>query len=491
MYVFMYLVIHRKFSLTRLNLHIALLAADQSGCIIVDSTRRGKQYPDSFNATVPLWCGVINTILFGTASGRPPSSQHSTCDVNSEVNTRNAKSSKGKPLCQSNFVGPPWMPASQHASIQAVITETVSSLPGYVLTHIRNMLSSKLRKPLQPLWVAVVDEMLDIQGEEASCENILSSPSDCDFIPVVLLSVSEDRSESQHREEGFSWFYVKGAGDDQENWCRGLQPSVFWMLEENILSLDDPDSVDEAVDKIVAANCENMKLLDDNNVASDDLVSFGDTMICNNTSHRPVAVVDMLSNYDALIVVDTTLDGPSSVPLDEHAANIHRIHIGSSTKKKSDQELWQDYIASCLQFYIKIVKKKRESTTDNSLPKILIHSSSTACDDAQGGITVALLLCFFEIDFKYMLNSRKFSQRSISKVDVQVWCGLVQSMIPKAVMSRTMMKELNKFFVVGSVVVRNDDDKGSGELDTSLTLLTGNQSRLMTVYKLYQGLDVH
>jgi hypothetical protein len=64
-------------------------------------------------------------------------------------------------------------------------------------------------------------------------------------------------------------------------------------------------------------------------------------------------------------------------------------------------------------------------------------------------------------------------------------------MIPKAVMSRTMMKELNKFFVVGSVTVRNDDDKGSGELDTSLTLLTGNQSRLMTVYKLYQGLDVH
>jgi tRNA A64-2'-O-ribosylphosphate transferase len=30
------------------------------GCVIVDSTRKGKHFPDSFNRTVPIWCCVIN-----------------------------------------------------------------------------------------------------------------------------------------------------------------------------------------------------------------------------------------------------------------------------------------------------------------------------------------------------------------------------------------------------------------------------------------------
>lgn len=36
-------------------------------------------------------------------------------------------------------------------------------------------------------------------------------------IPVVLFSCSEDIAEGAHREE-HSWHYIKGAGDDEENW---------------------------------------------------------------------------------------------------------------------------------------------------------------------------------------------------------------------------------------------------------------------------------
>ena len=28
--------------------------------ILVDSTRRGKRYPDALSKTVPIWCSVIN-----------------------------------------------------------------------------------------------------------------------------------------------------------------------------------------------------------------------------------------------------------------------------------------------------------------------------------------------------------------------------------------------------------------------------------------------
>ncbi|CAN0417300.1 unnamed protein product, partial [Ectocarpus sp. 13 AM-2016] len=40
------------FSYTRLNIHLAAAAAAAGGCIVVDSTRAGKRFPDSFTATV-------------------------------------------------------------------------------------------------------------------------------------------------------------------------------------------------------------------------------------------------------------------------------------------------------------------------------------------------------------------------------------------------------------------------------------------------------
>ena len=33
-------------------------------CVIVDSTRRGKSMPDAISKTVPIWCAVINRIVF-------------------------------------------------------------------------------------------------------------------------------------------------------------------------------------------------------------------------------------------------------------------------------------------------------------------------------------------------------------------------------------------------------------------------------------------
>ena len=33
-------------------------------CIIVDSTRRGKRMPDALSKTVPIWCAVLNRLLF-------------------------------------------------------------------------------------------------------------------------------------------------------------------------------------------------------------------------------------------------------------------------------------------------------------------------------------------------------------------------------------------------------------------------------------------
>lgn len=52
-----------SFSHTRLNLDVAVSAAINKGIIITDSTRRGKRFPDSMRATIPIWCSVINKIV--------------------------------------------------------------------------------------------------------------------------------------------------------------------------------------------------------------------------------------------------------------------------------------------------------------------------------------------------------------------------------------------------------------------------------------------
>lgn len=53
------------FSLRRLNLQLLDVVSQHGGCVIVDSTRRGKSMPDALSKTVPFWCCVINRAVFG------------------------------------------------------------------------------------------------------------------------------------------------------------------------------------------------------------------------------------------------------------------------------------------------------------------------------------------------------------------------------------------------------------------------------------------
>lgn len=53
------------FSLRRLNLQLVDVVSQHGGCVIVDSTRRGKSMPDALSKTIPFWCCVINKIVFG------------------------------------------------------------------------------------------------------------------------------------------------------------------------------------------------------------------------------------------------------------------------------------------------------------------------------------------------------------------------------------------------------------------------------------------
>eukprot|EP00899_Mesostigma_viride_P012214 jgi/Mesvir1/20994/Mv08055-RA.1 len=55
-----------SFSLTRTNMHLAERLAQSGGAVVVDSTRKGKRFPDSFSKTVPVWACVLNRAIHRT-----------------------------------------------------------------------------------------------------------------------------------------------------------------------------------------------------------------------------------------------------------------------------------------------------------------------------------------------------------------------------------------------------------------------------------------
>lgn len=168
-------------SLRRLNLQVLDVAAEHRGCIIVDSTRRGKSMPDALSKTVPIWCAVFNRLLFPE-----------------DVVSRGVYT---PPRCVSSI---------EQRQIEERLDDFVRQLATLELDL--TALRAKLCKPVRPLWV--------IRDSQLPTEPL----SYDDFLPIVLCTASRHVTEGDVAADG----YVQGAGDDNEGWSSGLTADVFW-----------------------------------------------------------------------------------------------------------------------------------------------------------------------------------------------------------------------------------------------------------------------
>ena len=229
-----------KFSSSRINLHVAQLAAQKDGCVIVDSTRRGKKFPDALYATLPIWMAVLNSLLFPA---------HDLVDL---------------------FHSPPWMPSSIRDQILQRLPSLLASISAFQKEVICKELSDKLAYPLRPLWVVPdKDGVLEWFGDisesflekiDGKCDGqgVLNTETNRRYVPMVLLSCSRD-VDPKHQEDHCNWEYIKGAGDDEENWSRGLNPTLFWAHVEELLSPNiDAKGTEEVVDRLVTRDCNRI-----------------------------------------------------------------------------------------------------------------------------------------------------------------------------------------------------------------------------------------
>ncbi|KAL1363503.1 uncharacterized protein C3F10.06c isoform X4 [Arachis hypogaea] len=215
-----------SFNTSRLNLHLALLAASKGGCMIVDSTRRGKRFPDSMSRTIPIWTCILNRAIM---------------DFKNQLNDE----SSSEWDCSLHL--PLWVPETEKASIEKRLDEWTQQLKasGADIASI----AAGLRKPLRPLWIS---------QKSVIWLNEVPDHDSWDFTPIILVSASSSSSGvNQHRTTSeFSWNYIPGAGDDEESWARGLTPILFWNHVYDIIN-SGPHLCNHKVADIVEKNRVN------------------------------------------------------------------------------------------------------------------------------------------------------------------------------------------------------------------------------------------
>ncbi|KAL2362918.1 hypothetical protein RJZ56_004171 [Blastomyces dermatitidis] len=183
------------FSLRRLNLQLLDILKKNRGCVIVDSTRRGKSMPDALSKTVPIWAAVMNRALFPD--------DKAFHDVQ----------------FPQNFLG-----ASEESQIEKRIDAFVVSLNSLKLNM--QELRTRLGKPIRLAWATREFFWPEYPEEEMD-----------DFHLVVLCSASKRVHGAEMSEGG----YIQGAGDDSEAWSYGLTPEIFWENKSALFATDEGD----------------------------------------------------------------------------------------------------------------------------------------------------------------------------------------------------------------------------------------------------------
>eukprot|EP01128_Nolandella_sp_AFSM9_P001991 TRINITY_DN12392_c0_g1_i1.p1 TRINITY_DN12392_c0_g1~~TRINITY_DN12392_c0_g1_i1.p1 ORF type:complete len:480 (-),score=25.56 TRINITY_DN12392_c0_g1_i1:26-1465(-) len=204
-----------QFNLRRLNLELLKLTADRGGVVIVDSTRKGKVYPDSFTRTLPIWASVISRALWTLRKERDLETDDSRelwCGLHMGSGISSSEAQMVETRC------PLW--------VESLLSQST------IAQSLRRF-SLKIEKPLRCLLFNPTSHPFSASIDELP------------FTPIFCLCAS--------RAQANGTAYIQGAGDDHETWAHGLTPRLFWDNVAFLLSIQDEGygEVEERVDHLV------------------------------------------------------------------------------------------------------------------------------------------------------------------------------------------------------------------------------------------------
>ena len=202
---------------SRANLDFAAKAMASNGAILVDASRAGKASPDSFNRTVPLWCCVMNLVF----------------------------ASQG-PRGANDIVLPPWAMRGEAERFTAAQLDQWADAVRALVRASQLSFNPRGRR-FKPFFV-----LNDCAPYGYSPFAALDDAIADDVVPIVCVSASAAVTAAEHR-EFFSFAYVPGAGDDEENWAQALTPALFSEHCQRLCACDDNAAAEAVVAELVAS----------------------------------------------------------------------------------------------------------------------------------------------------------------------------------------------------------------------------------------------
>ncbi|KAK5944665.1 tRNA A64-2'-O-ribosylphosphate transferase [Knufia obscura] len=375
-----------SFSTRRLNLQPLHLLGTAGGGVLIDTTRRGKSFPDALRRTVAIWCCVWNKVLF------PEIVESGACDFQAYGLER-----------------------GEIAQIESRIPRFVEDCRGLGLDL--QGLAKKMKRPVRCVWVvqptmrddwtgAFAQLSKDIEAERQKWRNM-----DMDVNVLVCCSASKVVAGAEMSDEG----YIQGAGDDGEGWSRGLTARVFWEKKQELM-----DAVD---------NSEDLESLVDRLVTEDKYRSSygpGSSVLISPTRNICVGSGEgILIDHDFDLVIDCNASN------DEPKLKLlgMRCKEGKVGSKMMRERLPQ--IAARVEKQLRTWPEK----------KILVKCSSGK--DLSVGVVLVILCCFYADD-----GQVSFPQTHvIDKQFIKQRLAWITSSKPDANPSRATLQAVNSFLI--------------------------------------------
>jgi tRNA A64-2'-O-ribosylphosphate transferase len=166
--------------------------------------------PDALSKTIPIWCSLVNRVLF-------------------------PNDTKSHDL----YTPPQVVSPSEHAQISALLPQFQQALEA--LNVPIDTLRQNVTKPLRPIWLTPESDI---------------GPTTTIFVEdthsIICCTVSRRVRGGEISEGG----YIQGAGDDTENWAFGLTPTIFWTNRQTLLSTSEGD-LPELIETLVSQGTES------------------------------------------------------------------------------------------------------------------------------------------------------------------------------------------------------------------------------------------
>ncbi|APA07869.1 hypothetical protein sscle_03g026390 [Sclerotinia sclerotiorum 1980 UF-70] len=374
-----------KFSSRRLNLHLLEIIGDNDGCIIVDSTRRGKRMPDALSKTIPIWCCILNRVFF-------PSN----------------------PTAHKLYAPPQVVSDSEHAQITNLLPQFVQAFQALNLPI--ETFRSKLRKPIRPIWVTP--------------ESQVSNTGDVfeDFHPVICCTVSRRVAGGEVSEGG----YIQGAGDDTENWAHGLTPNIFWTNQQQLLETSEED-LPELIETLI--NHSSSSLLGSNNKLR----------LVKPTSCLSISTIDTVSSLENNTSTCIIVLLPKITHKDTWYTSPSRMDIGLGSKKVGSKNL-RAALKDITSFIIPNLKKL-ENSQESSTPHQQIIIACESGQDLSIGVALALLCLYFNDDGVLEVRHGGDFPTVINKDFIRRRLSWISTSMPDANPSRATLQSVNSFLM--------------------------------------------